>query len=277
MITTTKVIDTEMLAILSEPFFQRALIAGIGVALVAGPIGCFIVWRRMAYFGETLSHAGLLGVGFGLLFNVNITLGAVVSAILLALLLLALKRQRQIAVDTLLGILSHTALALGLVTVGLVTGAVTGHLDILFGDVLTVSSRDVLTVWIGALLVLAVIMYLWRDLIAISVHEDLARAEGVNVPWVELAFMLTMAAMTAFAMKIVGLLLITALTVIPAAAARRVSNSPETMAIWSGIFAIVAVVAGLFMSALWGTIAGPSVVLSASLIFVLTLATPQRN
>jgi zinc transport system permease protein len=277
MITTTKVIGTEMLAILSEPFFQRALIAGIGVALVAGPIGCFIVWRRMAYFGETLSHAGLLGVGFGLLFNVNITLGAVVSAILLALLLLALKRQRQIAVDTLLGILSHTALALGLVTVGLVTGAVTGHLDILFGDVLTVSSRDVLTVWIGALLVLAVIMYLWRDLIAISVHEDLARAEGVNVPWVELAFMLTMAAMTAFAMKIVGLLLITALTVIPAAAARRVSNSPETMAIWSGIFAIVAVVAGLFMSALWGTIAGPSVVLSASLIFVLTLATPQRN
>jgi zinc transport system permease protein len=277
MITTTKVIGTEMLAILSEPFFQRALIAGIGVALVAGPIGCFIVWRRMAYFGETLSHAGLLGVGFGLLFNVNITLGAVVSAILLALLLLALKRQRQIAVDTLLGILSHTALALGLVTVGLVTGAVTGHLDILFGDVLTVSSRDVLTVWIGALLVLAVIMYLWRDLIAISVHEDLARAEGVNVPWVELAFMLTMAAMTAFAMKIVGLLLITALTVIPAAAARRVSDSPETMAIWSGIFAIVAVVAGLFMSALWGTIAGPSVVLSASLIFVLTLATPQRN
>jgi zinc transport system permease protein len=125
--------------------------------------------------------------------------------------------------------------------------------------------------------VLAVIIYLWRDLIAISVHEDLARAEGVNVPWVELAFMLTMAAMTAFAMKIVGLLLITALTVIPAAAARRVSSSPEAMAIWSSLFAAIAVIAGLIMSALWGTIAGPSVVLSASLIFVLTLATRQRS
>ena len=265
------------MSILTEPFFIRALLAGLGIALIAGPIGCFIVWRRMAYFGETLAHAGLLGVGFALLFNINITLGAVVSAVLLALLLLALKRQRQIAVDTLLGILSHTALALGLITVGLVTGAVSGHLDILFGDILTVSRVDVLTVWAGAGVVLAVIIYLWRDLIAISVHEDLARAEGINVPWVELVFMLTIAAMTAFAMKIVGLLLITALTVIPAAAARRIAASPEAMAVWSGIFAGIAVVAGLIMSALWGTMAGPSVVLCASFIFVLTLATPQRN
>jgi zinc transport system permease protein len=272
-----KVIDTDMSSIFFEPFFQRAILAGLGIALVAGPIGCFIVWRRMAYFGETLSHAGLLGVGFGLLFNINITLGAVASAVMLALILIALKRQRQIAVDTLLGILSHTALALGLITVGLITGAVSGHLDILFGDVLTVSRTDVVTIWIGATVVLVILIYLWRDLIAISVHEDLARAEGVNVPWVELVFMLTMAAMTAFAMKIIGLLLITALTVIPAAAARRVSNSPEKMAIWSSLFAGVAVVAGLTMSALWGTIAGPSIVLSASLIFVLTLAVSQSS
>jgi zinc transport system permease protein len=272
-----KVIDTDMSSIFFEPFFQRAILAGLGIALVAGPIGCFIVWRRMAYFGETLSHAGLLGVGFGLLFNINITLGAVTSAVMLALILIALKRQRQIAVDTLLGILSHTALALGLITVGLITGAVSGHLDILFGDVLTVSRTDVVTIWIGATVVLVILIYLWRDLIAISVHEDLARAEGVNVPWVELVFMLTMAAMTAFAMKIIGLLLITALTVIPAAAARRVSNSPEKMAIWSSLFAGVAVVAGLTMSALWGTIAGPSIVLSASLIFVLTLAVSQSS
>jgi zinc transport system permease protein len=265
------------MTILLEPFFQRALLAGLGIALVAGPLGCFIVWRRMAYFGETLSHAGLLGVGFGLLFNINITLGAVASAVLLALILLALKRQRQIAVDTLLGILSHTALALGLITVGMVTGAVSGHLDILFGDVLTVSKNDVLTVWLGAAVVSGIIIYLWRDLIAISVHEDLAKAEGVNVPWVELVFMLTMAAMTAFAMKIVGLLLITALTVIPAAAARRIAKTPEGMAVYSSVFAGIAVVAGLIMSALWGTIAGPSIVLSASFIFILTLAVSQSS
>lgn len=264
-------------SILTEPFFVRALLAGLGIAIVAGPIGCFIVWRRMAYFGETLAHAGLLGVGVGLLFNVNITLGAVVAAILIALLLLALKRQQQVATDTLLGILSHTALALGIITIGLVTGAVTGHLDILFGDVLTVSKNDVIIIWIGAIAVLAVIAYLWRDLIAISVHEDLARAEGVNVPWVELVFLITMAAVTAFAMKIVGLLLITALTVIPAAAARRMANSPEAMAGWSIIFAALAAIFGLLLSALYGTIAGPSIVLGASFLFVLTLLKPQRN
>ncbi|NMD09120.1 MAG: iron chelate uptake ABC transporter family permease subunit, partial [Phyllobacteriaceae bacterium] len=210
-----------MLDILVEPFFQRALLAGLAVALVAGPIGCFIVWRRMAYFGETLAHAGLLGAGLGLLFNVNIALGAIVVAMVLALVLIVLKRQQQLAVDTILGILSHTALALGIVVIGLVTGAVTGHLDILFGDVLTVSTRDVWTIWGVAALAMILLASLWRNMIAISVHEDLARAEGINVQRAELLFTLLIAFVTAISMKIVGLLLITALTVIPAAAARR--------------------------------------------------------
>jgi zinc transport system permease protein len=230
----------------------------------------------MAYFGETLAHAGLLGVGVGLLLNVNLTLGAIAAAIMIAILLLALKRQKQLAVDTLLGILSHSALALGLLTVG-IEGAVDGHVDILFGDVLTVSNNDVLTMWVGAAVVLAIVGNLWRDLIAIAVHEDLARAEGVKVLWVELAFMFTIALMTALAMKIVGLLLVTALTVIPAAAARRVASSPETMALWSTLFAAVAVIAGLLISTIWGTIAGPSIVLSASALFALTLIIPQRS
>jgi zinc transport system permease protein len=264
-------------AVLAEPFFIRAMIAGLGLAVVTGPIGCFVVWRRMAYFGETLAHAGLMGVGIGLMFNFNITLGAVAASLTIALLLFGLKRQNQVATDTLLGILSHTALAIGIIIIGLVTGVVTGHLDILFGDVLTVSRNDVITIWVGVAAALAILAYLWRDLIAISVHEDLARAEGVNVPWVELIFLITMAAVTAFAMKIVGLLLITALTVIPAAAARRLANTPEAMAVWSALIAAFAVVAGLFMSALAGTIAGPSIVLSASLVFVLTLLKAQRN
>lgn len=260
-----------MLDILSEPFFQRALLAGLAVALVAGPIGCFIVWRRMAYFGESLAHAGLLGAGLGLLFDVNIAIGAIVVAMLLSLILLALKQQKQLAVDTILGILSHTALALGIVVIGLVTGAVTSHLDILFGDVLTVSTRDVIIVWAVAALAMLLLAFLWRNMIAISVHEDLAKAEGINVARTELLFMLLIAFVTAISMKIVGLLLITALTVIPAAAARRLSTTPEGMAVVSVILAGLAVVAGLMMSAAWGTVAGPSIVLSAGLLFVLTL------
>ena len=266
-----------MLDILSEPFFQRAILAGIGIALVAGPVGCFIVWRRMAYFGETLAHSGLFGVGLGLLLGFSLTLGAVATAVAVAVLLMLMKRQRVLAMDTLLGILSHSALALGLVTVGLVTGAAGDHMDLLFGDILTVSWRDVLIVWGGGAVVLLVLTYLWRDLIAISVHEELAQAEGINVQRVELGFILLIALMTAISMKIVGLLLITALLVIPAAAARRLSATPERMAVIAAVMAGLAVVSGLALSAFANAISGPAIVLSAGLLFVLTLAIPQSS
>ena len=261
-----------MLDILGEPFFVRAVLAGLAVALIAGPIGCFIVWRRMAYFGETLAHAGLLGAGLGLLFNASTTLFAIAVSVILSLILLALRRQKQLPIDTVLGILSHTALALGIVVIGLVTGAITSHLDILFGDVLTVSTADVAEIWVVTGVALLLLTYLWKDMIAISVHEDLARAEGVKVQRAELIFMLLIAFVTAISMKIVGLLLITALTVIPAAAARRLAPSPEAMAFIAIGIAVLAVVSGLLMSAAWGTVAGPSVVLSAGLLFVLTLS-----
>lgn len=266
-----------MLDILSEAFFQRALLAGLGIALVAGPVGCFIVWRRMAYFGETLAHSGLFGVGLGLLLGFSLTLGAVATAVAVALLLMVLKSQRQLATDTLLGILSHVSLALGLITVALVTGSAGDHMDLLFGDILTVTSRDLWIVWGGAGAVLAVLAFLWRDLIAMSVHEELAQAEGVDVRRVELGFILLIALMTAISMKIVGLLLITALLVIPAAAARRLASTPERMAVVAALMAGLAVVTGLMASALVNTTSGPAIVLAAGLIFVLTLAVPQTN
>jgi zinc transport system permease protein len=267
----TIIMGIGMLEILQEPFFVRATLAGLAVALIAGPIGCFIVWRRLAYFGETVAHSALLGAGLGLLFNVNLAVGAIVVAMIMALVLLAFRRQRQMALDTVLGILSHSTLALGVVVIGLVTGAVTSHLDILFGDVLTVSRNDVLLVWAVTIVALGLLVWLWRDLIAISVHEDLARAEGIKVDRSELVFMLLIAFVTAISMKIVGLLLITALTVIPAAAARRIATSPEGMAVVAIVLALFAVIAGLLMSAAWGTVAGPSIVLSAGALFVLTL------
>ena len=260
-----------------DDFFTRAIVAGVGLALVTGPLGCFIVWRRMAYFGETLAHSGLFGVGLGLLLGFSLTLGAVVTAVAVALLLMVLKSQRQLAADTLLGILSHTSLALGLVTVALVTGSAGNHMDLLFGDILTVSTRDVWVVWIGAAAVLAVLAFLWRDLIAMSVHEELAQAEGINVRRVELGFILLIALMTAISMKIVGLLLITALLVIPAAAARRLSSTPERMAVIAAGMAGLAVVIGLMTSAFANTTSGPAIVLAAGILFVLTLAVPQTN
>jgi zinc transport system permease protein len=266
-----------MSTVLTEPFFQRALLAGLAVALVSGPVGCFIVWRRMAYFGESLAHSGLLGVGLGLLLNFSITLGAIATASVLALLLLALRRQKGLATDTLLGVLSHTALASGLIVVGLATGAASDHMDILFGDVLTVSTQDVIAVWVGAGLVLVSLSLMWRGLIATSVHEELARAEGVKVEQIELGFILLIAVMTAIAMKIVGLLLITALMVIPAAAARRLASTPERMAFIAATIAGLSVIGGLLASAFIGGASGPCVVLAASSFFALTLCVPQAS
>ena len=266
-----------MLDILTQPFFQRALLAGLAIASVAGPVGCFIVWRRMAYFGETLAHSGLFGVGLGLLLGFSLTLGAVASGVAVALLLMLMRSQRILATDTLLGILSHTSLALGIVTVGLVTGSAGDHMALLFGDILTVSWKDVSVVWVGGAAVLLILGFLWRDLIAMSVHEELAQAEGIKVRRVELGFVLLIALMTAISMKIVGLLLITALLVIPAAAARRLTNSPVAMALVSAAIACVAVVMGLALSAFANAITGPAIVLSAGLLFVLTLLRPQAS
>ncbi len=231
----------------------------------------------MAYFGESLAHSGLLGVGLGLLFSFDISIGAIATAIALAVLLMALRRQNGLTNDTLLGVLSHTFLALGLIVVFIATGEASDHMDILFGDVMTVSNYDVLAVWAGAAAVLVTLSFMWRDLIATSVHEDLARAEGVNVERVEFGFILLIAVMTAIAMKIVGLLLITALMVIPAAAARRLASTPERMAVIAATIAGLSVVAGLTVSAITGGGSGPCVVLAASTCFALTLLVPQTT
>jgi zinc transport system permease protein len=265
------------MSILGEPFFLRALIAGLGIALVAGPVGCFIVWRRMAYFGETLAHASLLGVGLGLLFGVDLTLGVIATTVAIAVALLALRSQRELATDTLLGILSHGALAAGIVVASLLTWVRFDLMSLLFGDVLTVSTGDILWVWLGGTAVMGGIVYLWRDLLALTVHEELASAEGVKAAHVEVGFVLLIAILIAVAMKIVGILLITALLIIPAAAARRMARSPEAMALIASVLGMIAVVAGLLLSAGLDSPSGPSIVLMAAALFALTLAIPRPN
>lgn len=257
---------------LSEPFFLRAIAAGIGIALVAGPVGSFIVWRRMAYFGESLAHAGLLGVALGLFFGIDIKLGVIVSGLTMAGLLVALRTQRMFATDTLLGILSHGSLAAGLITVSFMTWVRIDLLGLLFGDILTVTASDVLWVWIGGAAALGLLVWLWRGLLAITVHEELARAEGVPARAIEIGFMALIAFLIATAMKIAGILLITSLLIIPAAAARRLAGSPEAMAAMAAALGAVAVVAGLAFSAQFDTPSGPSIVVVACALFVLALA-----
>ena len=257
-------------------FLLYALLGGIGVAVIAGPLGSFVVWRRMAYFGDTLAHSALLGVSVGFMLQVNLNLAVIFCCVSLALLLVAMQRQRMVATDTLLGIMAHSSLSLGLVAVSLLEIRV-DLMSYLFGDLLAVGVEDLYWIYGGGILALVLLKLLWQPLLAITINEELAHVEGVNVAWTRLALMLLIAVIIAVAMKIVGLLLITSLLIIPAAAARRLAQSPEQMAIGAAVVGSLSVGGGLGLSWHFDTPAGPSVVVVSLLIFVLLYALPLRR
>jgi zinc transport system permease protein len=250
-----------------DEFLFRALLAGLAVALVTGSLGTFVVWRRMAYFGDTLSHSALLGVSLGVLFDINLNLAITLVCLLLALGLVALQNQRKLASDTLLGILAHSALALGLVAISFAENVRIDLMGYLFGDILAVGIGDLLWIGIGAVIALALLLWLWRPLLAMTVHEELAQVEGVNVARTRLLFMLLIALVIATAMKVIGVLLITSLLIIPAATARHYVRTPEQMAVLAAVIGMLAVSGGLFGSYRWDLPAGPAIVVTAAALF----------
>lgn len=260
-----------------DDFFLRAILAGVGLALTTGPLGCFIIWRRMAYFGDTMAHSALLGIALSLLFSVNLMVSVFIVASAISLLLLVLQRKGGLSADALLGILSHATLAIGLVIVAFMTWVRVDLMGFLFGDILAVSRLDVAVIWAGGAVVLGAIAWLWRPLLASTVSEEIAEAEGLHPERAKLAFMLLMALVIAIAMKIVGILLITSLLVIPAAAARRLSGTPERMAVMASLLGAAAVVGGLYGSLHYDTPSGPSIAVAALLIFLLTLLPSFRT
>ncbi|MCK7614229.1 metal ABC transporter permease [Roseibium sediminicola] len=254
-----------------DDFFTRAMIAGIGVALVAGPLGCFIVWRRMAYFGDTLSHAALLGVALSLLLNVNTMVAVGGVSVILAALLILLRRRDTLSSDAILGLLSHSALALGLVCLAFMTWVRIDLLGLLFGDILSVTRLDIALIYMGGAVVLALLVLIWRRLFAATVSPDLAASEGLRPERTELVFILLTAIVIAISLKVIGALLITALLIIPAAAARRLSSSPEQMAVIAALAGAAAVAGGLYASLHYDTPSGPSIVVAAMALFLLSL------
>lgn len=259
-----------------DDFVLRAGLAGLGVAAVAGPLGSFVVWRRMAYFGDTLAHAALLGVALGFLLGVNLNLAVLVLCIALALLLVALQQQRGLASDTLLGIMSYSALSLGLVAFAFLETVRVDLVAYLFGDILAVDSGDLAWIYGGGGVVLLALVLLWRPLLAITVHEELAQVDGINLKATRGAFMLLVALVIAVAMKVVGVILIGALLILPAAAARRFAHTPEAMAALAALAGAMAVIGGLGASLRWDLPAGPAIVLAASALFLLGTLWPGR-
>lgn len=258
-----------------DDFLLRALIAGLGVAAVSGPVGCFVVWRRMSYFGATLAHAALLGVAMGLLLDVGANVG-IVSVSLATALALALLRRRRLPMDTLLGILAHASLAFGLIALAFMETVRIDLMGYLFGDILSVGERDIFWILGGGIGVLAALAFLWRPLLSVTVHEELAQAEGVPAGRVHMAFLFLIAIVIASAMKVVGVLLIVSLLIIPAATARRFTATPESMAVGAALIGMASVGTGLQASLVWDTPAGPSIVAVAALLFFVSLLKKTR-
>ena len=255
--------------ILSD-FMIRATIAGVGVALIAAPLGCFVVWRRMAYFGEATAHAAMLGIALSLALELPIFWGTLVAALLMAFIVSQLSG-RGLASDTLLGVSAHAGRALGLVVASFLSGVRIDLMAYLFGDILAVTSGDIYTIWLGVFMVIALIFWRWSKMLISTLNEELAYSHGINPKIEKLVLTIALAITVAVSIKVVGLLLISALLIIPAAAARKISRTPESMVIVTAIIGILSAISGLQFSYLFNSPPGPSIV-CISLIFFLILS-----
>lgn len=253
-----------------------ALAAGLLLALVTGPLGSLLVWRRLAYFGDSLAHAALLGVGLSLLLAIPGWLGIVLVCAMVAALLAALLRRPELATDTLLTLLATTSLSLGLIAVSLADNVRVDLMAYLFGDLLGVTAGDLPLLFGGALLALALLRWQWDALVLASVSEELAEVDGVRVGRLRLLLLLLVALTVTAAMKVMGVLLITALLIIPAAAARRLSRTPEQMAVLASGIGMFAVLGGLGGSLQWNLPLGPAIVVAAATTFAILTLLPLR-
>lgn len=254
-----------------ENFILYSLLAGIGIAVVTAMLGCFVIWRRMAYFGDSLSHSALLGISLGVIYNINTNIGILIVCTIFALVLVKLQKTKIFATDTLLGILAHASLAFGILTLSYVQNLNLDLHGFLFGDIITVTQEDLLWIYISGFFVLFLLLKNWSPLLLMTINEDLAKAEGVNIEKYQYLLLFLMTLVVAISIHLVGILLITSLLIIPAATARQFSHSPNQMALFASFFGVLSVCGGITMSFWLDTPSGPSIVSFAALSFILLL------
>ena len=259
------------MTLFTDIWWLPALLSGMLLAAITGPLGSFVVWRRMAFFGDTLAHGALLGITFGIVAELDPVLALMLSSVVLALLLYPLQKTSALSADTLLGIVSHSMLAIGLVTLSLTDNVRVDLMGYLFGDLLAVDYTDTLWIALTGIVCITLMVSQWRGLVATTVSQELAEIDGYPVQRLNLMLVIILALTVALAMKIVGILLVSALLIIPAASARALARTPEHMAMMASALGVLAVIAGMAASFQWDTPTGPSVVVAATSIFVASL------
>ena len=254
---------------ITDPFILRGILAGLAVAMISGLVGCFVVWRRMSYYGESIAHSSLLGVGLGILMGVGINLGIVFTCLLFGILFLWLQQSKLLSSDTLLGVLAHLALSIGIIVISMNRIKIDVH-AFLFGDILAVTQNDLWGMYLAVLFVVIIICLNWSSLLLVTLDEDLAKAEGVNPLFINLLLTSMLTIVVAVSIQIIGLLLITAMLIIPAATSRRLVNSPEKMAIVATLLGIISVILGIYLSVEIDAPSGPSIVVVSAVLFFIS-------
>lgn len=250
-------------------YMLYAALAGSGVALMAGPLGSFIVWRRLAFFGDTLAHSTLLGVCFALFFHLPLYVGLITVCLAVAFSAGYASCGKDVSTDSLLGVFSHATLALGVILASLLPGVQINLVEWLFGDILAVTKQDL--VWIASAVVLVIgsLYLIWSKLVSICVDEDLARVEGIRVRLIDSFLMFLIALVFALTMKLLGVLLIAGMHIIPAVAARLLARTPEQMAFLAVGIGLSSVALGLYTSYAFDLPTGPAIVACAFLVWCL--------
>lgn len=260
-----------------DDFIYRAIIASIGVSLIAGSLGCFVIWKRLSYFSDSISHSALLGVALGLATGLGINLGLVIVGGLFAVLIVVLQQKEFWSSDAVLGIFSHLSLSLGIVVLGIIGNQNTDYFAYLFGDILSITSKDLYWIFSVLIVVVTILVFNWKKLLLLTLNEELAKAEGINKLYYDLLFMFLIALAVSVSVQIVGVLLITSLLIIPPAISRVISNSPVTMILASMIVSIFSVLLGLYLSIDFDLATGPTIVITLGALFFIAQFLPKKD
>ena len=257
-----------------DDFFMRSIIGGVGVATVVGPLGCFVVWRRLAYFWRYAITLRPFRRSSSLAITDKYHSSVFITSVFVAFALLFLQKGQKLSSDTLLGLLAHSTIALGLIALSFMTWVRVDLMGFLFGDILSITKRDILIIWAGGLLVLICSILIWKKLLPPQLAQKLLKQRDQNPQRSNFFFMIMLALVIAISMKIVGVMLLTALLIIPAASARHFSTSPEQMVIIAILFGISS--SHLTFVALWNLIYQQALVLLSPHLFYFYLPS-QKN
>jgi len=255
-----------------DDFLVRSVIAGLIMVAIAAPMGCLMVWQRLAFLSDTLGHAAVMGVGLGLLLEVTPVFGVLAVALLIVFALNRVNSFNSALSETTLAIISHTGLAGGIILVGLLPAQAVNLEAILFGDLLATTRADLTWLLITTVVLLLLLLHHWRSFVAVSVSREIAQAEGIEVRKVHLLMYIMIALLVAVMMKVMGVLLIAAMLVIPTSSARLFSRSPEQMVAVSALYGLGALAGGISSSFHFDWQTGPAIVVSATLLLLITLA-----